>query len=138
MASWPWPAVRVSYPWRCKCTCMTRRRLSSSSTTRMRAVFICLFFGSGEFLWKAASTGRVTFQRQFTSVLLHNLVGDREAQTSAVLLGCVERIENVVYLLRGDARAGIADSQDEHAVALFSRDRHLASVRHRLYCVQHQ
>src|SRR3954466_9531709 len=62
---------------------------------------------------------------------LYDLVHDRQAEAGAAFEVALERLEDLLGLLRTDAEAGIGKADDPAVVEPVQADRQPATVRHR-------
>src|ERR1035438_8808984 len=96
-------AAATSYPLCSSCARVTHRKLSSSSTTRMRFLLNVPPLVQRNRQGKRHSAFRVSLGRHHAAMLAHDLIYHREPQTRACVLRRVERVENLVQVFSVDA-----------------------------------
>src|SRR5215213_3380658 len=107
--------------------------LGSSSTTRilLRGIINILPL-CGQRDAKLRTFTDSTVNRYQATVLLYDFPGVRHTEAEPLLLGCVERLEDVFHFFFPDASTGVDDFQTQRILIAFRRDAQRAAVWHGL------
>src|SRR3972149_2898501 len=100
----------------------TQRRLSSSSTTRIRSPLCSIrlhpFGSGGEVNPHCGSLPGKTLDLEFAPMHPRDLIGQSQPQSGSTRLGSEVRGKNLVHQLRGDSDSGVGDFDQDQALGL--------------------
>src|SRR5450756_1783639 len=115
-----------------------RRRLSSSSTTKMVLCFILPFAMNRQQDRKGSALVRVGLSAEDAAVLFYNPMRHGEPLAGPGLRGCQEGIEDAVAIRGADAATLVPHLDEDALVPRPGGEQHVAALGHRLDGVDEQ